>query len=423
MVTRGLELSLYMQTRARPYRLFEAYGLELEYMVVDKDTLQIKPIVDQLFTGFAGSPVDDLARGTMEWSNELVNHVVEVRNARPARKQASLRSRFAKEVRALNAALAKHNAMLLPSGAHPFMDPEQETILWEHKHHELYKLCDKVFNCRTHGWSNSQSTHLNLSFGGDEEFGKLHAAVRLLLPIIPALSAASPILQGRFTGFLDARMEAYLHAQEQLPELMGPLIPEAVFNQEDYYRIIFGPIAQSLAIHDPDQLLDHHFANTRGAVARFDRGAIEIRVIDSQECPGADLAITEFIAVVLKALTSGRWVSTYLQRAWSENDLLPIFLQVIKDADRTVIANRDYLLMFGLMNQEYMTTRNLWQHLFVELNSELSDGAREHITHILEHGCLARRILKRTGREPDEGTILSTFTELADCLENDRAFA
>jgi hypothetical protein len=32
--------------------------------------------------------------------------------------------------------------------------------------------------------------------------------------------------------------------------------------------------------------MDHHFANSRGAIARFDRGAIEIRVIDIQECPG-----------------------------------------------------------------------------------------------------------------------------------------
>ena len=35
--------------------------------------------------------------------------------------------------------------------------------------------------------------------------------------------------------------------------------------------------------------------NSRGAIARFDRNAIEIRVIDVQECPKADLAIAIFI--------------------------------------------------------------------------------------------------------------------------------
>jgi len=215
-------------------------------------------------------------------------------------------------------------------------------------------------------------------------------------------------------------MEAYLHHQEKLPELMGSLIPEAVFSQEDYYRTIFSPIAQAMAPFDTENVMDHHFANSRGAIARFDRGAIEIRVIDIQECPAADLAIAELIVAVLKALTSGRWVSSYLQRAWSENDLLPIFLQVIKDAGGSVIANRDYLLMFGLMKQDHMHVGKLWQHLFVELYGELSENCRQHVGHILEHGCLASRILKRTGRTPSHDDLVRVYRELADCLQEDR---
>jgi hypothetical protein len=284
------------------------------------------------------------------------------------------------------------------------------------------RLYNRIFDCRGHGWSNLQSTHLNLPFANDDEFSKLHAAIRLLLPIIPALSASSPILDGKATGFLDSRMEAYLHHQEKLPELMGSLIPEAVFSQEDYYRTIFSPIAQAMAPFDTENVMDHHFANSRGAIARFDRGAIEIRVIDIQECPAADLAIAELIVAVLKALTSGRWVSSYLQRAWSENDLLPIFLQVIKDAGGSVIANRDYLLMFGLMKQDHMHVGKLWQHLFVELYGELSEGCRQQIAHILEHGTLARRIVERVGKHPSHEALLGVYKELAVCLEQDKQF-
>ncbi|MCW5898535.1 MAG: glutamate--cysteine ligase [Flavobacteriales bacterium] len=411
-----------MHTRQRPYRLFEAHGIELEYMVVDRDTLDVRPLVAQLFTDVVGSPVADVPRGTMEWSNELTDHVVEVRNAKPARRIAPLRKRFAAEVKALDKALAKHNAMLLPGGAHPWMDPKRETVLWAHEHSDVYRTFDRLFGCQTHGWANTQSTHLNLSFAGDPEFTRLHAAVRLLLPIIPAIAASSPILDGRPTGFLDARMEAYLHAQERMPEMMGSLIPEAVFNEEEYYREIYSPIAQVLARHDAVVQLQHEFANTRGAVARFDRGSVEIRVIDAQECPAADLAIAEFITVVLKALASGRWVSTYLQRAWPESDLLAIFLQVIKDAGTTMIANRDYLLMFGLMKEERMSAAKLWQHLFVELYEELSEDARQHIGSILEHGCLASRILKHTGRSPSREKLRTVYRELGSCLLEDRLF-
>ena len=177
-----------------------------------------------------------------------------------------------------------------------------------------------------------------------------------------------------------------------------------------------------MAPFDTEHVMDHHFANSRGAIARFDRGAIEIRVIDIQECPSADLAIAELIVAVLKALTSGRWVSSYLQRAWSEHDLLPLFLQVIKDAGNARIANRDYLLMFGLMKQEQMSAHKLWQHLFVELYGDLSEGCRQHIAHILEHGCLASRILKHTGKTPDHATLKRVYCELANCLAEDRAF-
>jgi carboxylate-amine ligase len=201
----------------------------------------VLPIVDKLFEDVTGAITSDVERGDVEWSNELVSHVVELKTARPTTKIPAFREKFSAEVRHINAAAGPARAMLLPTAAHPFMDPFTETVLWPHEHNEVYALYNTIFDCRGHGWSNLQSTHLNLPFANDEEFAKLHTAIRLLLPIIPALSASSPILDGKATGFLDSRMEAYLHHQERLPELMGDLIPEAVFNQEEYYRTIFSP--------------------------------------------------------------------------------------------------------------------------------------------------------------------------------------
>jgi len=411
-----------MNKKEKKFKLFEVTGIELEYMVVDRTTLKVLPIVDKLFEDVTGKITGDVERGGVEWSNELVSHVVELKTAKPTKKIPPFRRKFAKEVKAINNILAKRNAMLLPTAAHPFMDPFTETVIWPHEYNEVYALYNRIFDCRGHGWSNLQSTHLNLPFANDDEFSKLHAAIRLLLPIIPALSASSPILDGKGTGFLDSRMEAYLHHQERLPELMGSLIPEAVFSQEDYYRAIFSPIAQAMAPFDTEKVMDHHFANSRGAIARFDRGAIEIRVIDIQECPSGDLAIAELIVAVLKAMCNGRWVSSYLQRAWNENDLLALFLQVIKDAGNATLSNRDYLIMFGLMGQEHLTAQKIWQHLFVEVYDGLSDGCRQHIAHILEHGSLAQRILAHTGKNPSHEKLVEVYTRLAECLDSDTAF-
>lgn len=403
----------------KPFGLFEVTGIELEYMVVDRETLRASPTVDQLFKDVTGAVSSDVERGDVDWSNELVAHVVELKTARPTPSIRAYREKFASEVKAIDAILARRGLMLLPTAAHPLFDPFTETVLWQHEYNEIYALYNKIFDCRGHGWSNLQSVHLNLPFANDAEFAKLHTAIRLLLPIIPALSASSPILDGKPTGWMDSRMEAYLHHQEKLPPLMGALIPEAVLNEEEYYREVFGPIGKALAPYDPEGIMDHEFANSRGAIARFDRNAIEIRVVDIQECPSADLAIAELIVEALKALVDGRWVSNYLQRAWHQNDLLAIFKKVIKDGGDTRIGNKEYLLMFG-MEKASATAGELWAHILQEAGEGISKEARGAITHILQHGCLARRILRRTGAVPDANQITEVYKELATCLREDR---
>ena len=62
-----------------------------------------------------------------------------------------------------------------------------------------------------------------------------------------------------------------------------------------------------IAPYDPAGVLQHEFLNSRGAIARFDRSAIEIRVLDVQECPQADTAIAALMAAVLEKPCRERW--------------------------------------------------------------------------------------------------------------------
>ena len=81
--------------------------------------------------------------------------------------------------------LDRLNCRLLPSGMHPLMNPRTETVLWPHDNYPIYQAYDRIFNCRSHGWANVQSVHLNLPFADENQFERLHAAVRLVLPIFP----------------------------------------------------------------------------------------------------------------------------------------------------------------------------------------------------------------------------------------------
>ncbi|MDP2104410.1 MAG: glutamate-cysteine ligase family protein, partial [Desulfobulbaceae bacterium] len=163
-----------MVTPETPH-IFAGFGIELEYMIVHQDTLDVLPIADQLLTAAAGELTNDVERGAFEWSNELALHVIEMKTAGPAVNLAGLALGLQGEVTAMNRLLAPMNATLLPSAMHPWMDPYRETKLWPHGYRAVYKAYNRIFNCQGHGWSNLQSVHLNLAFNGDDEFGRLHA--------------------------------------------------------------------------------------------------------------------------------------------------------------------------------------------------------------------------------------------------------
>lgn len=403
------------------YHLFEVFGIELEYMLVNSQNLKVNPIVDKLFTRKHGSLTSDVENGKIEWSNELVAHVVEMKTNGPTANLETLDELFAENVQEMNRLLKELGSELLPTAAHPLMHPETEMQLWQHNYSKIYALYNRIFDCRGHGWSNVQSMHINLPFSGDAEFEKLHAAVRILLPVIPGLSASSPIFEGKVTGFKDARMHVYKTNQKEIPQMTGKVIPEQVFSRDAYYEGIFEPINTAIKPHDSENILDHHFLNSRGAIARFDRGAIEIRVIDIQECPKVDVAIAVLIIEALKLLVSEELVSLEDQKSWHENDLFEILDDVIVDAEDTVIKNAAFAGLFDL--EAGVTVREMWEKIYTLVKEELSEKHRESIKFLLNNGSLSTRILNAVGDDFSEEKIISVYKKLGRCLEENRFFA
>jgi glutamate---cysteine ligase / carboxylate-amine ligase len=397
--------------------LFEGFGIELEYMIVDKNDLQVKPITDKLIYDEVGAYVSDVEFGEIAWSNELVLHVVELKTQQPANSLVGLHTKFLTHIHKINQMLEKYDACLLPTGAHPFMNPDKETVLWPHEHNAIYEAYNRIFDCRGHGWSNLQSTHINLPFANDSEFEKLHAAIRMVLPIIPALSASTPILDGQVTGLLDSRLEVYRHNQNRIPSIGGKIVPEAVFSKKAYETEILQKIYHDIAPFDTEGVLQEEFLNSRGAIARFERNAIEIRILDIQESPVADLAIVQAIVGVLKALIAERWVKLDELKKWDEHSLSEILLQVIKDGSGTMITNMDFIRCFGFDCTQNCTVRELWNHIIqdtLELDEQPEIAYALNI--ILSRGNLSTRILEALGEAPTLEQIKTVYGHLANCL-------
>lgn len=405
---------------SKKYHLFEVYGIELEYMLVYNNTFKAAPIVDELLSAKAGEQASDVENGAIAWSNELVAHVVELKTNGPSDNLDALSDLFHKNVMEINAILKPLQAHLLPTAAHPLLNPLRDTELWKHSYSEVYELYNRIFNCKGHGWSNVQSTHINLPFYDDKEFEKLHAAIRVILPLIPGLCASSPILEGKNTGFKDSRLEYYKTNQKEIPELTGLVIPERVFTKVDYYATIFEPIKKAIKPHDTNNILDHHFLNSRGAIARFDRNAIEIRLVDIQESPKADMAICVLIIEVLKLLVNKKLAPIQQQKKWLKQELFNVLNPIIKDAENYHISNLDYLNLFLI--HETVSVKNLWKHLYGLAKDQIHETHHESIETILNEGTLATRILNAVGTDFTEAKIKNVYSRLADCLQKNTVF-
>ena len=407
-----------------PLHLFQAYGIELEYMIVDKDTLDVKPIADELIKAASGSYADAYENGSVTWSNELVRHLIELKCTRPTTDLWRLAQDFADNVQQINRLLAAFNAKLMPTAAHPWMNPAEETQLWPYGNKEIYQTYDRIFNCKGHGWANLQSTHINLPFANDEEFARLHAAIRVLMPIMPALTASSPILDGKFTGFMDKRLDYYRTNQQRIPQICGLVIPEQAFSAATYRQMIYEPISSAITIHDPDKILEAVWLNSRGAIARFDRGSVEIRILDIQESPIADLALLNLIIHVIRLLVDEKLCSREAQQGREVQPLAHLLMRVAHDAEATIIEEQDYLSLFQ-WRKGAVLAQDLWKYLFqkaIEAYPESLADWKDNIASLLESGSLSSRILKHLEGIYNRDNLKLVYSELCDCLEENDTF-
>ncbi|MBZ0138087.1 MAG: glutamate--cysteine ligase [Planctomycetes bacterium] len=403
--------------------LFEGFGIELEYMIVDRKTLAVRPITDELMKSITGDYTADYENGAAAWSNELVLHVVEFKTNGPAPSLEPLPELFQDQVIDANQRLAQWDACLLPTGMHPFFDPMTETKIWPHEYNAVYETYNRIFDCRGHGWSNLQSTHINLPFANDEEFGKLHAAIRYILPILPGLAASSPVANGKLAPALDYRLVEYAQNSARIPIATGKVIPENWYTKDDYYREILQRIWAETAPFDPDGNLEGEYANARGAIARFDRMAIEIRVLDIQECPEADIAIAAIISAVLRALIEERWMPMDELKLADVDPLSALFKKACVEGEHTPISDAGYLRAFGV--ETPCNVGELWDHLIEQVmpaGGKSRKRWRRALGHIRRQGTLATRIRAGAGDNPDRARLTAIYHELARCLSEGELF-
>jgi gamma-glutamyl:cysteine ligase YbdK (ATP-grasp superfamily) len=399
---------------------FDRHGVELEYMIVNKSSLEVTPLADRLLKLPEGG-YGDRQHEEITWSNELCLHLIELKTTQPIEKLESSLDAFNKHVTIINQKLDLLGCCLLPGGMHPWMNPASQTQLWPHGSREIYHTFDRIFGCHGHGWSNLQSTHLNLPFGDEASFLQLHRAIRVLLPILPALAASSPFVEGTPSRFMDERIKQYQSNCALIPTITGRVVPESIRSIRDYERHILNRIARQLKHHDPSGVLEPEWTNARGAIARFSRQSIEIRVMDNQECPQADLAILQVMGLVLSNLIDRESGFREPVKHPSTRILQSILGHCVKDGTQAHITHKPYLEALGLEQPTPMKAGELWRALIEQVGWEHLSWV-DTIELILNQGCLAERLKKVAGDHPDLRQLRQVYQQLAHSLASGKPF-
>jgi len=403
---------------APPYRLFEVAGLELEYPTVNED-LDVVALVEPAFRTIAGRGTSDVELSDVGFSNEIADHVFEVKTLEPVRSLRDAEHAIVGGVRRFSEVLAREwNARLLPTAMHPWFDPHTAR-LWTRSGLRIYTTYAQIFDIRTHGWMNVHATHLNLPFGDERETMAMHTAAALLLPYLPALAASSPVHDGRLQPFADARLAWILMHQSRIPQTCGRIVPEHVPSFAAYRRDILQPMYAALDQYPNSEPIRHEFLNSRGAVLRFARRALELRVLDTQECVRMDVAISVFARAAMRALTADVLHGNI--EVPDHDALVADFEDCVRDGSAAVVRAPHLL---GGCDEPCVGVRSVLRSLMDRAREVVSaDEAPylELVDRIIEQGSLSERLRARLLPFAGDDQLLRSelrvvYGELADCL-------
>jgi len=296
-------------------------------------------------------------------------------------------------------------------GMHPLLRLADARV-WSHRDRGIYAALSRIFNLNHHGWLNIQSFQLNLPYKNEAEAVRLYNALTNVLPYLPAVAAASPIYESKIGRYVDNRLHFYLTNQLEVPSITGCLIPEYISSFEEYEKLTVQQYSEDLTkAKAPRCLLNKEWLNSRGAVIRLDRKAIEIRILDEQESVKSDVALSCFIRATLRGVLSSDGYP-YL----SHEVLVHNFNRVMRKG-----------LEARVQHPNGRTAKQVCRHLFRIASKNATSEEKQYLPIIsrkIESGNLSDVILKRVAnksrRTDFEEATFAVYSMLADCLEKNQ---
>lgn len=279
----------------RALRAASPIGTEHEYSINDRNCRPLA-ISDRIIERIAGRMDHEVHFGGILVSKELQKHAIELIPIRPGSLsflEGNLYAGLRELYRATN---FEYGFMGL--GMHPLLKLE-ETTYWDHDEQEYYQAYDRLFDIKQHGWLNIQALQINIPYADNEELIAMFNKIRSLIPYLVAVSASSPMVEGKLTPYMDNRLVYYRKNQAAIPDICHDVLPEKLQKVDDYVQInrrIYSQLKRCDA-----SILCREWVNSRGVIVRFTRKCLEVKAIDEQECLHSDMAFSAFLLALLRS--------------------------------------------------------------------------------------------------------------------------
>ena len=252
-------------------------GIEEEFALVDPESLLLIPRFESLRDAGAADPVlsDSIA-------GELISSEIEIRSGAGVDVEDA-RARQADARRRLFALAAAQGIALGATGTHPLSDYREQHIIDTDHYHRVEDGLKYV------AWRNNTfSVHVHVGVRGADRAVRVCDRLRPVLPLLLAISANSPYIDGRDSGLHSGRSQTFTKSFPRCG------IPD-VFGSWDAWADYVGLLVRTESIVEFTQLWwsvrPHHSF-----------GTVEVRICDAQTTGAeADALAALIVACVRRA--------------------------------------------------------------------------------------------------------------------------
>jgi carboxylate-amine ligase len=252
-------------------------GLEEEFAILDPGHLGLAQRFEELRNGAQSDPfLADAIAG------ELISSEIEIRSGR-GETLAAAQEQQREARRRLFALAASYNVLLGATGTHPWADYREQRIIDTEHYHRVEDGLKYV------AWRNNTfSVHVHVGIQGADRAVKICDRLRPVLPLLLAISANSPFLEGRNAGLHSMRSQIFTKSFPRCG------VPDAFGSWESFAQYI-DFLVRTRSIIEYTQV----WWSIR---PHLTFGTVEVRICDTQAtAPEADALSALIVACVAQA--------------------------------------------------------------------------------------------------------------------------